>query len=78
MCSCASRDRFAVAAAERELPPPSSVVMDPVPLPPPLRRCDDFRVRADRMEEAAKEANQRLVDSREIYTRVRRRYGAAQ
>lgn len=73
MCGCASVP--GAAPVSRQLPHESSVVLPPVPLPGPLKLREDFRVRADRMEEAAKEANSRLVTSRGIYARVRRTYG---
>ena len=72
MCGCAGVP--VETPVKRSLPHESIVVLPPVALPGRLQRGEDFRVRADRFEAAAKEANSRLVTSRGIYGRVRRTY----
>lgn len=59
---------------ERSLPPPSSVVLDPVPVPV-IRAGDDARVAWKKEQAARKEANNRLRKSRTIYSGVRDIYG---
>lgn len=58
----------------RQLPPASNVVLDPVPAPV-IRPGDDARIAWRREQSARREANGRLVRSRQIYEDVRETYG---
>lgn len=57
----------------RQLPPANNVVLDPVP-PPVVRAGDDARIAWRKEQAARREANGRLVKSREIYEGVRETY----
>jgi hypothetical protein len=63
------------APVSRQLPPESSVVLDPVP-EPKLSKGQDARVALAKTGSALKEANGRLVKSRIIYRGVRKAYGS--
>lgn len=58
----------------RQLPPESSVVLDPVPIPP-IAKGQDARVALAQTGSALRQANGRLVKSRIIYRGVRKSYG---
>ena len=57
----------------RQLPPGDNVVLDPVPAPL-VRPGDDARIAWKKEQAARREANGRLVRSREIYEGVRETY----
>ncbi len=59
----------------RTLPPESSVVLDPVPVPK-LKKGQDARIGLAKTGAALGEANTRLIKSRAIYRGVRETYGA--
>jgi hypothetical protein len=59
--------------ANRTLPPEASVVLDPVPVPT-WEDGDDARVVLDKTGDALDEANTRLVKSRNIYRKVRKKF----
>jgi len=57
----------------RQLPPGDNVVLDPVPVPL-VRPGDDARIAWRKEQAARREANGRLVRSREIYEGIRKTY----
>ncbi len=61
------------APVNRTLPPAADVVLDPVPAPL-IRKGDDARVAWKKEEAARIEANERLVESREIYEGIAQKY----
>jgi hypothetical protein len=61
------------AVVERTLPPETVVVLDPVAVPT-WEDGEDARIVLDKTGVALDEANTRLVKSRNIYRKVRKKY----
>jgi hypothetical protein len=75
LTGCASLDR-ARSPVARQLPPESSVVLDPAPKPR-IAPGDDARVAWKKEEARANDNEARLVKSRKIYRGVRKNFGAS-